>query len=173
MESERLTIRPFQENDLEEIYRLVYADEEVHASWSNFSGSFDEFRQRFKSDKNWTITGHGFGYWRYPQIGHSVARLDGISKPRRRVDGLVDHARRHAHVGQVRGRIDAELTYALGKPYWRHGYAVESGRALLQYGFRELRITRVINAIDAANYRSRNLLSRSDPIFCEAKIRLR
>ena len=37
----------------------------------------------------------------------------------------------------------AELGYWLGVPYWGHGYATEAGREVLRYGFEELGLHRI------------------------------
>lgn len=37
----------------------------------------------------------------------------------------------------------AELGYWVGKPYWGRGYATEAGRAVVQFAFRELGLSRV------------------------------
>lgn len=44
----------------------------------------------------------------------------------------------------------AELAYWLGMPYWNQGYMTEAARALVQYGFEELKLNRV----EATHYRS-------------------
>lgn len=37
----------------------------------------------------------------------------------------------------------AELGYWIGKPYWSQGYTTEAARAVLEYGFRELKLHRI------------------------------
>ena len=37
----------------------------------------------------------------------------------------------------------AELGYWIGVPYWGHGYATEAARAVLDFGFRELKLHRI------------------------------
>jgi ribosomal-protein-alanine N-acetyltransferase len=51
-------------------------------------------------------------------------------------------------VGAVSLSIDArfdraELGYWVGKPYWGRGYCTEASRAVVDWGFRELRLNRV------------------------------
>ncbi len=158
--TEHLLMRPFTEGDLDKIFQLVYEDVEVRSSWSNFIGSCEEFRGRFHMGKNWRIDG-GFGYWALVRkqndelLGlmgfqnHADENMDWLLMP----DGS-------RNVGHMPGVLDAELTYALGQRYWQRGYATEAGRVLLDYGFQEIGIDRVINAISPTNLRSRNLMAR-------------
>ena len=51
-----------------------------------------------------------------------------------------------------------ELTYALGHVFWNQGCATEAGRAMIEHGFRELNIGRIVNSVAAENVRSANLM---------------
>ena len=51
-------------------------------------------------------------------------------------------------------RVETELGYRLLKHEWGKGYATEAARAVRDYGFRELRLNRIISLIDPENYRS-------------------
>jgi RimJ/RimL family protein N-acetyltransferase len=167
IETERLLIRPFVEADVAEIYQLVYADAEVRRSWSNFVGSLEEFRERFRTGKNWRINA-GFGYWALVRkTDHQLLGLMGFQNHAEdSMDWLVmpDGSR---NVGHIPGCVDAELTYALGRSYWQQGYATEAGRSLLDYGFKTIGIDRVINAISPTNFRSRNLMIRLGFVFLD------
>jgi RimJ/RimL family protein N-acetyltransferase len=51
-------------------------------------------------------------------------------------------------VGAIGLRIEreherAELGYWIGRPFWGNGYATEAGRAVVAYGFDELRLNRI------------------------------
>ena len=37
----------------------------------------------------------------------------------------------------------AELGYWIGRPYWKNGYCTEASNAMLQYGFRALKLNRI------------------------------
>ena len=54
-------------------------------------------------------------------------------------DGLVGAASLHINSAHRRG----ELGYWVGLPFWNRGYATESAGALLEYGFSELRLNRI------------------------------
>jgi RimJ/RimL family protein N-acetyltransferase len=50
LETERLILRHFEEEDIEEVYRLLYADEEVKNAWSGRKGTVEEIKESFKKD---------------------------------------------------------------------------------------------------------------------------
>lgn len=54
----------------------------------------------------------------------------------------------------------AELGYWMGKPYWNRGYATEAARALVTYGFRELRLNRIHAAHMARNPASGRVMEK-------------
>jgi RimJ/RimL family protein N-acetyltransferase len=43
----------------------------------------------------------------------------------------------------IRDYARAEIGYWIGVPYWNRGYATESGRAVVRYGFEELSLNRI------------------------------
>lgn len=158
--TERLFLRPFAEPDIAMIYHLVYADPAVRMAWSTFDGSLDAFATRFHTASNWRII-NGFGYWAVTRAAdHHLLGLMGFQNHADEpMDWLVmpDGSR---NVGHIPGCLDAELTYAFGRAYWQRGYAAEAGHRLLAYGFQQLAIDRVINAISPTNHRSYALMLR-------------
>jgi RimJ/RimL family protein N-acetyltransferase len=160
LETERLLIRSFVPADVEDIYRLVYADPEVREYWSNFKGTLDEFRDRFRTDRRYNGTNR-FGY--FAIVRKADETLLGLMGFQNHADDdttwlvMPDGSR---NVGHIPGCLDVELTYAFGKAYWGQDYATEAGVALIAYGFHELGIDRIINGISPANIRSRNLMLR-------------
>jgi [ribosomal protein S5]-alanine N-acetyltransferase len=57
-------------------------------------------------------------------------------------------------------RVEVELSYALGRPYWGNGYATEAGRALVTYAFETLGLARIAYGVDGANPRSVGVMRR-------------
>jgi len=53
-----------------------------------------------------------------------------------------------------------EVAYELAPRVWGHGYATEAARALVEYGFAELGLQRIVALILPANSRSRNVASK-------------
>ena len=67
--------------------------------------------------------------------------------------------------GGVGLRIDrehrhAELGYWIGVPYWGNGYATEAARAVLGYGFEDLKLHRIFATHFKQNAASRNVLQK-------------
>ena len=148
LETERLILRPFTEADVDEIYRLVYADARVREAWSGYTGSLSEFRERFATDPVWHAE-DGFGFLAVVrQDGNQLLGLIGFQRyePGEDIGYMVfeDPADR---VGITPVIVEVELTYALGYAYWGYGYATEAARALIGYGFGELGIDRIVNAV--------------------------
>lgn len=162
LETERLLIRPLLPLDADAIYTLVYADPAVKEHWSGYKGSLEDFRERFRTDK--LYTGPNTDGMHYYALVH---KEDGILLG---LMGFQNHANEDTtwllmpdgarNVGHIPGVLDVELTYALGKSYWGHGYATEAGKTLIAHGLTQLGIHRIINAISPTNLRSRNLMLR-------------
>lgn len=55
---------------------------------------------------------------------------------------------------------DVEVAYELAPRMWGHGYATEAARALVEYGFGELGLRRVVALILPDSTRSRNVASK-------------
>lgn len=148
LETKRLILRPFIEEDLEEIYRLVYAEEEVREAWSGYTGTLTQFRERFAKEDTWHAE-DGFGF------------LAVLLKEENRLLGLMGYQKFEPgedtghmvfedpddEMGRDAKVLEVELTYALGRVYWGKGYASEAGKALIELGFRELGIGRIVNAV--------------------------
>lgn len=54
----------------------------------------------------------------------------------------------------------AELGYWIGVPYWGHGYATEAARAVLDFGFRELKLQRIFAHHFQGNLASARILQK-------------
>ena len=88
------------------------------------------------------------GFQRHaPGEGRDIWYLQSESAPNRRV-------------GFDPNCVEVELTYALGRAYWKQGYATEMGRALVAYGFDKLGIGRIIQGVRSDNSNSVNLMRR-------------
>ena len=55
---------------------------------------------------------------------------------------------------------EATLGYHLARPYWRRGLATEAARALVDFGFGELGLTRIVAAVEVGNDASKHILKK-------------
>lgn len=55
---------------------------------------------------------------------------------------------------------EGEIGYLLDEPYWGKGYATEIARALIDFGFREHNMHRIIAKCDARNEGSFNIMEK-------------
>jgi RimJ/RimL family protein N-acetyltransferase len=153
----RLLLRPFGWSDFEALHRLVYADPAVAPWWTGRTRTLDEVRESFArkvaqraGEPGWLAVTRA-----------EEARLLGL------IGLLPVGAEDAAHLVFERpedalrpDRLEAELAYALGRAHWGRGYATEAGRAVLDYGFAELGLDRVVSSINSANDRSVALARR-------------
>jgi len=58
------------------------------------------------------------------------------------------------------GQIEAMLWYTMHPSYWGRGYATEAARAIVDFGFRELRLHRIWADCDPANDASIRVLEK-------------
>ena len=165
LETERLILRHFEDDDMEDVYHLLYADEEVKRSWSGAKGSAEEIKASFRHDHVHPEDDYGFraivlkhegdliglmGYQRHlPEDGEG-----GI------IDYLLSKDEPNREVGLNPDFTEVELTYALGRPYWKKGYASEMGKAMIPFGFEQLGIGRIIQGVSPSNPNSINLMKR-------------
>lgn len=120
LETDRLRIRPYSEADIPELLPLI-GTKEVAATTLRIAHPYTEKDARefleFANEpgKVWlAITLRNDGR----QIGGIGLRIE----------------EQHQH---------AELGYWLGAAYWGQGYATEAGRAMLRFGFEDLKLHRI------------------------------
>ena len=160
LETKRLVIRPFTTGDLDEIYRLVYADSTVKSAWSGQTGTESQIKAAFAR--------------RHVDCADSFCYRAVLRKDDEQLLGLMGFQRYHPdedlgwlvfeHGPPVGWRrpdlIEVELTYALGSAYWGQGYATEAGQAVIAHGFDQMSIARIVTGTLASNLRSIALMQR-------------
>jgi RimJ/RimL family protein N-acetyltransferase len=153
LETDRLLLRFFTRAD-EAIHQLVFADREVAVPFCGMTRTLEQVR-------DWLVcravqaTADEFGYWAVER--RSDETLLGLVGLQAYVpDWIVwaDDPEPRYH------RIEVETSYAFAREHWGHGYATEATRAVLDYAFGVLRLSRVAYAVDAANRRSVRLMRR-------------
>ena len=161
LETKRLILRRFTMDDLDDIYRLLFADEEVKSTWSGRTGTEDEIKAGFAKEH---IESDGkFGLRAMVRKNdNAFIGLMGFQQhlPDEEVPYLLSEEVPDRTISADPNFIEVELTYALGRPYWKRGYAVEMGRAMIPYGFETLGISRIIQGVLGHNTNSINLMRR-------------
>jgi RimJ/RimL family protein N-acetyltransferase len=140
LETERLILRMFGNEDLEPYYAIC-SDAEV----MEFIGQGKTMTRMETWRHIATLLGHwqlrGYGSWAIEEkkTGKLVGRVGFI------------------HPADWPG---LEIGWALGRASWGSGYATEAARAALEHGFRVFGFSRVISLIHAENRRSVRVAER-------------
>ena len=165
LETDRLVIRPFTVDDLEEAYQLL----DVDIQWAG---------------PGFTIEQRKVNLSRYITLSesHECNRLYGFCAVVLRASGqivgicgfqqwlwLPDEQAlfwpvlmgpRGEEWGGLYSSFELDLAYALSSQHRGRGYATEAVRALLDHAFRELRVRRVFAGTNRSNVGSINLMRR-------------
>jgi ribosomal-protein-alanine N-acetyltransferase len=161
LETERLKLRPFGPGDMGEAHRLLYADPEVAVAWAARTRTLDEIRASFAAKVAQADADLGF----MAIVLKADHTLIGTLALQRYLPGddtsyIILESDPDYRVGSNPAFIEAELTYALGRAYWGQGLAAEAGQALLDHGFKNLGVGRIINSVNSQNTRSLKLMHR-------------
>ncbi len=137
LESERLVFRRLEPGDLDSLYAL-YSDPEVRRYFPEGTLTYEETREELE----WFLNGHP----RHPTLGLWAAILKENGRFIGRC-GLLPW--------MIDGQFEVEVAYLLDKAVWGQGLGTEAARAILEYGFTHLGLTRLICLIDHDNEASR------------------
>jgi len=128
----RLVLRPFTRDD-EAIHQLVWADPEVAGPFSGGGTLTLEQVREWLVHRFLQAAEDDLGFWAVVRAADDA--LLGLVALQPYVPWWIvwehDPSTRHR-------RVEVELSYALGRPYWGNGYATEAGRALVAYAFETL-----------------------------------
>lgn len=69
------------------------------------------------------------------------------------------------HLGFDGTQSDIELAYRLNKKYWHQGYATELAKALIDYGFNQLSLPKILAIVHPENERSRRVMEKSGMFY--------
>jgi RimJ/RimL family protein N-acetyltransferase len=133
LETRRLILRRLVPDDLDSLFAL-YSDPEVRRCFPE--GVLT--REETKEELEWFLHGHPdhpeLGLW--ATIHKETDRFIGRC-------GLIPWT--------IDGALEIEVAYLLDKQYWKQGLGAEAARALVCYGFEQLRLPRLIALIDPAH----------------------
>jgi len=136
LETKRTVLRRLLLSDLDDLYTL-YRDPEIRRYFPEGTLSLEETKEELE----WFVAGHPdhphLGLWAtvYKESGDFVGRC-----------GLLPQ--------MVEGQQEVEVAFLLSKAYWGQGLATEVARALVNYAFEHLRLTRLICMIEPGNLAS-------------------
>ena len=145
LETERLVLRRFTEDDVDNLVELDSDPDVMHF----ITGGRPTPRSEIESDVLPTFLGYyerfaGFGFW--AAIEKSSGRFVGWFHFRPTPDGPAN---------------EVELGYRLLKSVWGKGYATEGSRALIDKGFAELGVERVVAFTMSVHVASRRVMEKA------------
>jgi len=142
IETKRLTLRNFEESDLES-FALLAADPKVMRFSLKGHLSIEQSKEYLEN----RILSH------YHKYGFGL--LAAFLKETQKLIGFI---------GLISQNIDEteeiELAYRLLPKYWDQGFATEGAKALCEYAFQTLKAERLISLIDRKNHNSLRVANR-------------
>jgi ribosomal-protein-alanine N-acetyltransferase len=147
LETDRLVLRRLLPEDLDRLFAL-YSDPDVRRYFPEGTLSY----QDTKEELEWFLNGHPV----HPELGlwATIHKATGAFIGR---CGLLPWT--------IDGRTEVEVAYLLDKAYWGQGLGTEAAQAILDYGFRQLRLSRLICLIDQDNRASINVATKIGMLF--------
>ncbi len=142
LQTKRLLLRPLELSDIPQLVPLIGA-REVAATTLRIPHPYTEQHAR-----DFIVGGHDGSTNRA-----AIAGLAIVTKADERLIGGVGLSVEQDHQR-------AELGYWVGVPYWGRGYATEAARAVLAYGFEELKLNRIFAGHFAGNQASGRVLQK-------------
>ena len=147
LETKRLILRRLELSDLDGLCAL-YSDPEVRRYFPE--GTLT--REETKAELEWFLNGHpedpDLGLW--ATIHKESDRFIGRC-------GLLPWT--------IDGRQEVEVAYLLAQGYWGQGLGTEAAQAVLDYGFEQLHLSRLISLIDSGNLASIEVAKRIGMTF--------
>lgn len=145
LETARLILRPFTKNDIA-IHHVIFSDPEVCRFYCGKTRTQEE-TQEWLIHRKWQARSED-------DLGFSAV----VRKSDNQILGLValqlcvsPTLRLEEEPDTPFHPLTIELSYAIGRSYQQQGYATEACRALIEYGFKEMRLQRLINGVSEEN----------------------
>ena len=136
LETERLVLRHLVMDDLDELFAL-YQDPEIRKYFPEGVLNY----QDTKEELEWHMHRHP----RHPELGLWAT----IHKETGKFIGRCGLCPM-----DIEGKEEIEVAYMLDSQYWGQGLATEAARAILQYGFETVGLSRLISVINPTNIAS-------------------
>jgi RimJ/RimL family protein N-acetyltransferase len=139
VETQRLRMRPFCDADFDDLFRL-FSEPEVMRFIGQGVRTAGETKQRLDAMiAHWNQ--YGFGLWAL------IDRIDNRFVGR-------------CGFGYLHDRQDAELAYALMRPYWGQGLASEAAQKAIEVAFEQFHLPRLLAVADVDNLASQRVLRK-------------
>jgi RimJ/RimL family protein N-acetyltransferase len=140
IETTRLRLRAFTPDDLDNLF-LIFGDSEVMRYISNGKPRSREETENglLKTIEGWRK--RGFGLWAMTIKGSE--KVIGYC-------GLI----------YLDDTPEIEIAYGLAKAHWGKGYATEAARAVLKFGFEQLKLERIVAVVNPENIPSQRVLEK-------------
>jgi len=136
LKTQRLLLRHFHIEDLEQIHGQIFSDAEVMR--------FGDGPQTREWVHQWLvrhINGYKMhGYGPFAVIEQKTQKIIGYC-------GLF-------YFPDINGKEEVEIGYRLARSTWGQGYATEAARAVLDFAFNDLQLSRLVALIDPGNIAS-------------------
>ena len=142
LETERLILRHLTMDDLDQLFAL-YQDPEIRRYFPEGVLNYEDTKEELE----WHMHGHP----RHPELGLWAT----IHKESGRFIG-----RCGLLPWTIEGQYEVEIAYLLDKSFWHQGLATEAAKGILQYGFEQLNLSRLICLIDPDNKASQRVAER-------------
>lgn len=142
LETERLLLRRLEPADLDALYAL-YRDPEIRQFYPEGVLTLDETR----AELEWFLNGHP----RHPELGLWATVLKSTGEFIGRC-GLLPW--------ELEGQHEVEVAYLIAKTHWGQGLGTEAAQGVLDYGFTQLNLPRLVCLIDEANEASKRVAEK-------------
>jgi RimJ/RimL family protein N-acetyltransferase len=153
-ETDRLLLRVFTMDDLDDVYREVWSDIDVCHFYAGRTRTREE-------TADWLA--YRIAEWQYTPFGRLAVLL-------RETDdflgfvGLEPYANRWVRFAENAyppfNDVEVELSFAFGRRHWGNGYAFEASQEMIRYAFEDLRLPRLMGGAHRENEHSRKLQER-------------
>jgi ribosomal-protein-alanine N-acetyltransferase len=146
IETSRLILRPFTENDGEAMLRI----------------QDNPIMTRYTPDETWKGIEDAYEFLKFAQWLYT----DDPNRPWFRIflgimEKLSDNLIGYCGLGNPEFNAKlVEVFYSVDCPYWGRGYATETAQALLNYGFRELKLDKIVGFAEKENLASIRVLEK-------------
>jgi len=134
IETERLSLRPFREDDVGTLFGLLQEPDVVR---------FVADRRVPTLQETWRAVAGWIGHWAMRGYGQWAIEERGSGRMIGRA-GIINPAEWPG----------PEVGYLLGRAWWGQGYATEAASAAMSWGFRDIGFEELISLIDPANHKS-------------------